>query len=90
MTTPRSIYVSALFLCWALLLAARTLGAAIYATAPEHSYEMGLDHVGLAIPAWACFGAAFASYISTRIAKNKSPDGSPDSTLRPASSEPHQ
>ncbi|MCW0221047.1 MAG: hypothetical protein OJI67_22150 [Prosthecobacter sp.] len=54
MITPRHLVGSTLILSWALLLAARNLTAAIYATAAGASYELGLHHQGwtLLICAW--------------------------------------
>ncbi len=59
MITPRHLTGAALLIAWALLLGARSIAAAIYATAPAGSYEMGLSHVGWVIPvsAWLSVGA---------------------------------
>jgi hypothetical protein len=58
--TRSHIIAAALFVCWALLLSARTIAAAIYATAGGTNYEMGLEHIGWLLPtsAWFCFCAA--------------------------------
>ena len=71
MNASRSIIFSVLLLCWALLLSAQSLGAAMYASGQGHSYEAGLEHIGPVIPvcAWFCFGAALAVLISAIIPK---------------------
>jgi len=58
MIIPRYFAGSALLIAWALLLGARCIAAAIYATAPAGSYEMGLVHIGWTLPAcaWLSFG----------------------------------
>jgi hypothetical protein len=55
MITPRHLTGTALLICWALLLAARTIAAAIYSTAPGQPYEMGLYHIGwtILVCAWS-------------------------------------
>lgn len=74
MNTARSIIFSALLLCWALLLATQTLGAAIYASGEAHTYEWGLKHIGPVVPAcaWLCLGAALVVGLSGFVRKKKS------------------
>jgi hypothetical protein len=66
-STAAHLVTAALFICWALLLSARAIAAAIYATIPGTSYEMGLSHIGWLLPAsaWVCFGAALLLLISS-------------------------
>ena len=68
MNTGQSIIVSSLFLCWAMLLAARTVAAAIYSNAPAASYHMGLERIGWLMPvaAWLCFAAAVVMLWTSR------------------------
>jgi hypothetical protein len=60
MNTGRSIVIASLFLSWAILLAARVIAAATYASVPSRSYGFALDHIGLILPgfAWLCFAVA--------------------------------
>jgi hypothetical protein len=64
-STTAHVITASLFVCWALLLSARTSAAAIYATMPGTSYEMGLMHIGWLLPcsAWFCFCAALLRLI---------------------------
>jgi hypothetical protein len=53
MITPRHLAGAALLLAWALLLSARCIAAAVYATRPSATYEMALVHIGWVLPASA-------------------------------------
>jgi len=76
MNTPRSIIISSLFGCWAILLATRIIAAAIYANAPTGSYAMGLVHVGWVVPvsAWLCFAAGLLMLIAALNCKKGEKD----------------
>ena len=73
MNTGQSIIVSSLFLCWAVLLASRTVAAAIYANAPAGSYQMGLVDIGWVIPAaaWVCFVGGLIMLLRSLTAKER-------------------
>ena len=65
MITPRHILGTVLIICWAALLSARCLAAAIYSTSPTGSYDAGLEHIGLLLPfgAWVSLIAGVLLFI---------------------------
>src|SRR5215204_1094202 len=66
MNLGQSIVTAALFLCWAVLIAARSIAAAIYTSVMGRSYQDGLEEVGTVIPVfgWICFAAAVVLLVS--------------------------
>ena len=78
MSTGQSIVTSSLLISWALLLSARTIAAAIYASVPSQPYELGLEHIGWVLPAfaWLCFTAGvfaflwFSGYVGQNVRQN--------------------
>ena len=67
MNTGHSILAAALFICWAMLLSARTIAGMIYNNRPGSSYDYGLTQIGWILPAcaWACFAAAVAVVLAS-------------------------
>jgi hypothetical protein len=65
MNTGKIIVGSTLVLSWGILLSARTIAAAIYATRVGHLYSTGLSNIGWLLPlaAWMCFAGGVAVFL---------------------------
>jgi hypothetical protein len=73
MNKNQTILAGFLFICWAMLLSARMLAAAIYASIPSRSYGVGLSLIGNWIPffAWLSFAAAVTILILANKERTK-------------------
>jgi len=81
MNTNKMIVGSTLILTWALLLSARIIAAAIYASTSVHrSYDGALKEIGWLLPlsAWICFAiGVVVFYVYGGFQKNKIPSATP-------------